>query len=168
VSTVSSGTYIETIQHYVDEYFSDTGKERATAKEIAVWLIQTGRWEAPSDLMVRQCRADVAKAMREEYIKDSSGRSVRVKHVARVKEDGERQQFFWADFRNPNTPHSHWEVSFQQRREQVVGECKQLKTDVDYCNSRFPSERQIEIVFDFTDDIAEAEFSGEYPPRNPR
>jgi hypothetical protein len=106
--------------------------------------------------------------MREEYIPDGQGRSVRAKHVARVREEGERQQFFWADFRNPNTPHSHWEVSFQQHREQIVGECKQLKIDVDYCNEKYPTERQIEIVFDFTDDIAEAEFLGKYPPKQPR
>jgi hypothetical protein len=122
----SAGTYIETMQHYVDEYFSETGKERATAKEIAIWLIKTNRWDAPSDLMIRQCRVDVARAMREEYIKDGRGRAVRAKHVARVKEEGEEQQYLWADFRNANTPHSHWEVSFQQHREQIVGECRQL------------------------------------------
>ena len=63
----------EALQHYADEYFSETGKQTATAKEIAVWAIRTGKWEPPSDLLIRQCREEFAKALREQYIKDKQG-----------------------------------------------------------------------------------------------
>jgi hypothetical protein len=47
------------------------------------------------------------------------------------------------------------ELAFAQRRQQIVGDCRQLKTDVDSYNDRHPSERAIQLVFDFTNDLAE-------------
>ncbi len=47
------------------------------------------------------------------------------------------------------------EVAFQQRRQQIVGDCRQLKTDVDSYNENANSEQPIQMVFDFTDDLAE-------------
>lgn len=157
--------YSETLQHYADDYFAESGKECATAREIAVWLIQTDRWEAPHDLMIRQCREDVARAMREQFIKDERGRSVRAKHVCRIIQSG-RQRHLWADIRNANR--GFMEQALQQRRVQIVGDCRQLKFDSDYYNNLNPEELPIQLIFDFTDDIEEAEFSAEYPPKNPR
>ena len=48
------------------------------------------------------------------------------------------------------------ERAFAQRREAVVGDCAQLKTDVDAYNDMSGSER-IQIILDFTDDVAERE-----------
>ena len=49
------------------------------------------------------------------------------------------------------------EVAFQQRRRGIVGDCKQLKNDADSYNENFNSEAAIQIIFDFTDDLDEAE-----------
>lgn len=156
-------TYMEVLQHYVEEYFGETGKVRATAKELAMWAIQTGRWYPPPDLVMRKCREDFAKAMREEYIKDDYGRPVRAKHAARLIE-GDHQTTFWADIRLPTTTRSHMQIAFQQRREQIVGECRQLSRDVEYYNGHHPDSESIQLYFDFRDDIEEGDFSGEYPP----
>ena len=37
---------------------------------------------------------------------------------------------------NPNVPVIHFEKAFSQRRQQIVGDCFQLKTDVDVCNEK--------------------------------
>ena len=60
------------------------------------------------------------------------------------------------------------ESALQQRREQIVGDCRQLKYDVDYCNNNYFEDNPIQLIFDFTDDLEEAEYSGEYPPKKPR
>lgn len=158
-------SYHETLQRLADEYFAESERETFTTKELAIWAIQNDKWEPPSDLVLRKCREDFAKALREQYITDEFGRPVRAKHVARITR-GDRQMHLWADIRR--APRVHMEVAFQQRREQIVGDCCQLKRDMDYYNLHNPGVAAIQMVFDFTDDVDESQFSGEYPPRKPR
>lgn len=42
-----------------------------------------------------------------------------------------------------------------QRRQQIVGDCFQLKTDVDVYNGTNPSEQPIQVPLDFTLDVEE-------------
>jgi len=148
--------YNETLQKLADEFFETTNTATATTKDIAVWAIRNGKWNAPADLVLRKCREDFAKALREQYIEDSQGRPVRAKHVARIR-SGEEQLYLWADIRV--APRKHMEIAFQQRRQQIVGDCRQLKRDTDYYNNEHPIEPDIQMIFDFTEDIEEGEFS---------
>lgn len=92
--------------------------------------------------------------MSEEYITDPQGRRVRAKHVARIKHDGE-QLYLWADIRTADR--KHMGVAFQQRRQQIVGDCLQLKTDVDSYNDNSKASPPIQLVLDFTHDVEEIE-----------
>jgi hypothetical protein len=92
--------------------------------------------------------------MREEYIVDPQGRTVRAKHAARLIKDGE-QLALWADIRTADR--RHMEIAFQQRRQQIVGDCRQLKTDADSYNDNANPGKPIQMVFDFTQDLAELE-----------
>ena len=48
--------------------------------------------------------------------------------------------------------------AFNQRREQIVGDCLQLKTDVDVYNDlNIGKSPPIQLVLDFQDDVAERE-----------
>ncbi len=161
---MSTGGYFELLQRFADDFFEQTNSETATTKDIAVWAIQTGRWDPPSDLILRKCREDFAKALREQHIADRYGRPVRAKHVARITR-GDQQLHFWADIRR--APRHHMEVAFQQRREQIVGDCRQLKRDIDFYNESHPKARPIQMVFDFRDDVDEGDFPTEYPARKP-
>src|SRR4051794_23800012 len=69
--------------------------------------------------------------------------------MAVVERDGE-QVPLWADMRTASR--EHMEVAFQQRRRGIIGDCKQLKNDVDSFNQNFNSAEAIQIIFDFTDD----------------
>jgi hypothetical protein len=64
-----------------------------------------------------------------------------------------------ASIDDPNAPHEHFVASFAQRRQQIVGDCYQLKTDADIYNEhRHPAE-PVQIVLDFTRDVEELQFS---------
>ena len=47
------------------------------------------------------------------------------------------------------------ERAFAQRRQQIVGDCLQLRIDVDVYNDNHPDERPIQLVLDFTRDVEE-------------
>lgn len=104
--------------------------------------------------MLKKCAEELSDAMREEYATDPQGRRVRVKHVARYGE-GQAQIPLWADIRTATR--AHMEIAFQQRRQQILGDCRQLKTDVDSYNENYSSGEPIQMVFNFTDDLAELE-----------
>ena len=129
----------------------------ATTDSIASWAIQTGRWSEHRRAARRQCAREIGRALREEYYTDSKGRRVRAKHAA-TKKRGDEQIALWDDIRT--APREHLEVSFQQRRERIVGDCRQLRTDADSYNDAHPEQDAIQLVFDFRQDLAELEALG--------
>jgi hypothetical protein len=153
----SSERFNETLQKHKDEYLRETQKVLVTTRELAVWAIATGRWEPPPDLALRKCREDYSRALHEEYIKDTDGQPVRVNQAARQRE-GDRQTTFWGDIRT--IPRSHMEASSAQRREQIVGECRQLDRDERYYNGQHSDEPPLQSYFNFMDDVNEGRFSG--------
>jgi hypothetical protein len=165
MSTSTSTTHLEMMQRYADEFLQETESTTATTADLAEWAMRTGRWEPPRDVAMRLCKEEFGKALREQYIKDDAGHSVRAKHVCRITA-GSKQQYLWADIRS--APRKHIEGSFRQRREQVVGDLRQLDRDNNYWHQLHPEQKPIQIVFDFTEDVAEGRFPGEYPPKNPR
>lgn len=163
--TAKSTNYHERLQKLSDRYFDEAGQETATAKEIAVWALTNGHWSPPPDLVLKKCREDIASAMREQYIKDDNGQPVRAKHVARITK-GDIPKYFWTDIRTASR--EFMEQAFNQRREQIVGDCRQLDRDVEYYNNSHKDESKIQLVFDFRDDIEEGKFSSEFHTSKPR
>jgi hypothetical protein len=154
---MSGPKYNEQLQRIVAKYREAGEPWPATARQIAGWGISRGLWAPHRDSVVKQFAEQLARAMREEYIVDSQGRTVRAKHAARITENGE-QLVLWADIRS--APLEHMEIAFQQRRHQIVGDCRQLKIDVDSYNENTNATRPIQMVFDFTDDLLELEVVG--------
>jgi len=164
MSSRGHSSYNEFLQKLADKYFAETRQETATTKEIAVWAIREGEWDPPTDLVLKKCREDFSRALREQYITNDVGKPVRAKHVARITR-GDQQLHLWADIRS--APRKHMMMAFRQRREQIVGDCRQLKRDVDYYNGAHPTQELIQLCFDFTEDIKEGEFPSEYPDARP-
>lgn len=92
--------------------------------------------------------------MREEYITDPQGRKVRAKHVIKIEQNG-KQVGFWDDMRWASR--KHMQIAFQQRRQQIVGDCRQLKTDLDSYNENYNKEKPLQMSFNFTRDLEELE-----------
>jgi hypothetical protein len=152
-------TYMKQMQHIVEDYRVSGEPWPTSAKAIADWAIRTGKWELPASAMRRRCAEDIAAAMREEYTTDPKGRRVRLLHPASLKSDTGEQLVLWDDIRT--APRAHMEVSFQQRRQGIVGDCRQFKVDVDSYNDAHADAEPIQIVFDFTMDLAELEAADE-------
>ena len=146
--------YTKQMQRIVAQYRLAGGSWPATSKTMAEWAMRQGLWELPKAAALARCAEDISRAMREEYMTDAKGRKVRVKHPANVKVHGE-QMVLWDDMRTASR--QHMRMSFQQRRHQIVGDCRQLKVDVDSYNDLNPDEEPIQMVFDFTMDLAELE-----------
>jgi len=142
------------MQHIVRRYREAGQKWPATTHEMAKWAVAQKLWAPQPSTIIDQCADHLARAMREEYITDPQGRAVRAKHAARVEVSGE-QATLWADIRT--APRNHMETAFRQRRGQILGECRQLKSDVDSYNQNASLVNPIPMVFDFTYDLAEME-----------
>lgn len=141
-------SYSDQLQSIANKYLEANDERPATARDMAAWAIRQGLWQPnPTDL-IEQCADQLARAMREEYISDAQGRTVRAKHAAR-----QGQLSLWADIRTANR--THMEIALKQRRKQIVGECRQLKTDTDSYNDNRCPDKPIPMVFDFTKDLEE-------------
>jgi hypothetical protein len=151
-------TYVKQMQKIVEEYRLAGEPWPSSAKAIADWAIATKRWELPSAALRRRCADDIAAAMREEYMTDRKGRRVRLLHPAPLLTSGERT-IVWDDIRT--APREHMQVSFQHRRQGIVGDCKQMKADVDSYNDAHLDGEPIQIVFNFENDLAELEAADE-------
>jgi hypothetical protein len=145
-------TYSKQIQNIVLQYRQSGEHWPATKRAIAAWAIKTGRWEMPHSAVLDRCAKDIGEAMAEMYFTDKKGRRVRLLHPATVKRQGELFTE-WDDIRT--APGRHMQLSFQQKRRAIVGECRQLKTDMDSYNDAHAGQKPIQISFDFTMDLAE-------------
>jgi hypothetical protein len=164
-------TYTETLQVLVEKYRQAGQKWPATTQEIARWARQKRLWEPQEKNLIDQLARDLSRALREEFSTDPQGRRVRTKHAARFADDvlpdeeGEphkRQTVLWADIRTDSADHII--RALQQRRRQIVGNCKQLKTDADSFNDNHPSGKKIQLNLDFEADLAEMEQPTDYNP----
>ncbi|MFH1747711.1 MAG: hypothetical protein ABIG44_11805 [Planctomycetota bacterium] len=156
-----SRSYTEKMQEVANKYMDSGQSWPATAREVAAWAIRERLWEPSDSALIDQCADHLARAMREEYITDPQGRAVRVKHAARLARQG-RQLNLWADIRSASR--EHMEITFQQRRHQIVGDCRQLKIDVDSYNDNNNNGAPIQMVFDFTLDLEELEMTDDRSP----
>ena len=147
--------YPRDVRQIVAEYQRSGENWPATTDEMASWAIRNGRWEPSRKQSIRQCAREIARVLREEYYTDSKGRRVRTKHPVKVKRKDGGQTSLWDDIRT--APREHMEMSFQQRRGRIVGDCRQVKTDVDSYNDAHVEDEPIQLVLDFTKDVAELE-----------
>jgi hypothetical protein len=146
--------YTRQMQRIIAKYREAGQPWPAAKRSIAAWAVRTGEWQPQPSKLIDQCADEIARAMREEYFTDPQGRRVRAKHAAKFLQEG-RQATLWGDIRSEDP--RFFAVAFQQRRQQILGECQQLKTDVDSFNDNRNSGEAIQIVFDFTIDLAEME-----------
>ena len=133
----------------------------ASSTDIARWAIENMLWQIHPGAVVRQCADQIAHAMREDFFTDPQGRRVRLMHAAPYPKN-DRQYLLWDDMRTAS--HKHMQMAFQQRRQQIVMDCHQLKMDADSYNQNYSKEKPIQMVFDFRLDLEEMEIISEYRP----
>lgn len=146
--------YSKQLHQIVDEYQMSGEVWPASASDIAAWALKTHRYDLATLTIQKICSRELAQAMREEYITDSKGRRVRAKHPAKISCNG-KQIMLWNDIRTAS--HTYMQMAFSTRRNHIVGECRQMKTDVDSYNDSHPNDEPIQLILDFTCDIEELE-----------
>lgn len=145
-------THSENMQNLVQRYREAGEKWPTTAKDLATWAVANHLWAPQPADVVNQCAEQFARALRDEYVTDAQGRRIRTKHAATYG-TGPEQHVLWDDIRTASA--THMRLAFQQRRQQILGDCKQLKNDVDSFNENRKPPEPIQVVFDFTLDLEE-------------
>jgi hypothetical protein len=149
------GTRKEILQKLWKRYEEEHDRLPASARDVVIWAVEQELLELP-DIDPYDILADqMANALREEYATDSHGRRYRVNHAVRVTRHGV-QTTFWAIM--GFAPREHMQKAFTQRRNQIIGDCFQLKVDVDVYNDLNQDQPLIQLVLDFSDDVAEREY----------
>ncbi|KAF1728120.1 hypothetical protein CSC76_07225 [Pseudoxanthomonas mexicana] len=148
-------SYTTAVKEYVERYKAETGIEGPLdTHAVAEWAWRNGLHTPNARTVIDAIAADIAQVFREEYRVDRHGRRYRAKHAATYKQ-GNKTLSLWADLDDPQAPHNHFVRSFAQRRQQIVGDCLQLKTDVDVYNDKREPTEPIQIPLDFTLDVME-------------
>lgn len=145
-------TQAEEFQRLWREYEETHDHNAASARDVVDWAVRERGLRLPRvdprDVLASQ----LARALREEYGTDEKGRRYRKNHAMRVTKAGV-QTTFWGILGFAS--HIHMQRAFTQRREQVIGDLVQLDVDVEVYNEMVPEDRQIPLILDFKDDVAE-------------
>lgn len=145
-------TYNEQLQAIWHKFEAENGQVPATARDAVAWGVSKGLISRPKLDPLSKLAEDMAKALRDETRVDKHGRRYRVNHAMRVTKAGV-QYTFWHDM--DHAPRVYMEKSFAQRRNQIIGDCLHLKTDVDVYNDAHPAQEPIQMILDFTADVEE-------------
>ena len=152
--------YSNAVKDYVERYKQEVGSDGLLdAHAVAEWAYANGLHKPSVKTVIDAIATDIAQVFREEYRVDRFGRRYRAKHAATQKR-GNKTLALWADLDDPNAPHTHFVKSFAQRRQQIVGDCVQLKTDVDVYNEKRAPAEPIQVPLDFTLDVMELQQIG--------
>lgn len=147
-------SYREQLQKFLPMYQAEKGEGAIfTARDVAAWAFEKGLWQPRRVDVVDQLAEELARAWREEYRTDARGRRYRAKHAVVLGRGTPEQGTLWADI--DNAPREHMQRAFAQRRQQIVGDCYQLKTDADVYNDKNQQMTPIQPVLDFTKDVQE-------------
>ena len=147
--------YSNAVKSYVERYKREVNSDGLVdPHDVAEWAYRNGLHKPSVKTVIDAIASDIAQVFREEYRIDRFGRRYRAKHATTHKR-GNKTLALWADLDDPNAPHTHFVKSFAQRRQQIVGDCVQLKTDVDVYNEKRVSVEPIQVPLDFTLDVIE-------------
>ncbi|MBC7860168.1 MAG: hypothetical protein H7Z39_15650 [Burkholderiaceae bacterium] len=147
--------YVNQVKAYLDRYQAEVGGDGLfDPHHVAEWAYKNGLHKPSVRTVIDAIAADISQVWREEYRTSESGQRYRAKHAVRSK-NGSRTMSLWADIDDERAPREHFVRSFSQRRQQIVGDCFQLKTDVDVYNAKDPLQKSIQIPLDFTYDVEE-------------
>jgi hypothetical protein len=146
-------TLNEQILKIVEDYREAGMSWPASKTQIGEWAVANDRYQLTRGMAVNQAAERIGRAMGLEHVRDRKGRSVRKYYSARVRENGQLVMK-WDDL---NAPRPFMEVSSANRRNQILGECRQLKTDMDSYSERKCPDAPIQVDFNFNIDLEELE-----------
>ena len=144
-------TKVQQMQNIIKRYREETGKESVNMHDVAKYAAKMG-WPLPKPKTALERLAEqFSSAAREEVRRDEiTGKPYRA-NLAVTTWQGSEQMTLWTDI--DVAPRHVAHKSFQQRREQTVGDIVQLTFDVMHWNRVNDTEEKIVMPTDFTDDV---------------
>jgi hypothetical protein len=149
----------EALQELVEQYRNENHVDSVNLEEAAAWMLRHKHWQPRLKKQIDILKEELSEALREEFFHDPQGRRVRKKHAQKIftlQNDMPKQLVLWHDITTATRP--QMQACSQQRRQGIVMDCKQLKTDIDSYNENFNKSVPIKMLWDFTDDLADLEF----------
>lgn len=139
------------MQSIIKRYKQESGKTSVDMHEVALYAMKMG-WPMPKPKTALDRLAEqFSSAAREEVRRDAvTGKPYRA-NLAVTFWNGTQQTTLWHDI--DEAPRSIAHRSFQQRREQMVGDAVQLTFDVMHWNRINEEAEPIVMEMDFKDDV---------------
>jgi hypothetical protein len=144
-------TQTERIHRAWREYEWEHSHMPGGARQMSEWAVARGLLDLPPVDPLDVLAGQVSRALREEY-RTHKGQRYRANLAVRVTKNGV-QTVLWA--MTEFATQAHAEMSFSQRREQIIDDCAQLQTDVDVYNDLHPDREAYQLELDFTEDVTE-------------
>lgn len=145
-------TYDEQMQRIFRLYQEQVTDAPTPLSEVFRWAQKKSLWELRPDDGYKIFAKEMQRALRNEYRTDTAGRRYRAKHAVRTTVN-RKQTSLWTDI--DTAPHKHIVKSVAQRRKQIVGDCYQLRIDVDHYNEANLEGKEIQLELNFTADVEE-------------
>ena len=139
------------MQSIIKRYKQETGQASVDMHDVARYAVSMG-WPLPKPKTALERLAEqFSGAAREEIRRDEvTGKPYRA-NLAVTTWQGSHQSTLWTDI--DDAPRYIAHRSFQQRREQMVGDAVQLTFDVMHWNRVNEAEEPIVMEMDFNDDV---------------
>ena len=152
------------LQELAHEYMHDNQLDEIDLDAVAGWLISTEQYQRKPLTLHKQCKRDLARALRNERFTDEQGNEIRRMHPYRIK-DGPVQMVFWADIKTAKP--SHMRLSLQQRRLAILADCYRHSLDTEWYNEHNTHKQQIPLFdYDFNKDLEEKKLPTDYQEGN--
>jgi hypothetical protein len=132
-----------------DGYRAAHNNEPASAREMADWAVAQEMYKLPVFATARRCAEELADVMRQDHMMVDGGRRVRTMHSWTSE-----QRTLWDHIRT--ITRDNMKLSMALKRNGMVGEVKQIKTDLDFFNDLHADEAPLQMSFNFERDLADA------------
>ena len=158
-------SFSQRMQDLAQEYMKLHNVDTIELEEVANWACSTGRYQRRPISMERQCKQELADALRVQHYTDPQGREVRRMHPVRIKDAG-LQMVIWADIITAKP--SHMRLSLQQSRSGIAADCLAHSSIVDSFNENNRHGETLDLFdYDFNKDVEERKLPTDYPDEPP-
>jgi hypothetical protein len=141
----------------LDRYIDEVDSEPTALDDVVDWALTQGLYKPEPRDIRKVFKEALAESLRQEKRFDGK-RWYRAKRSVRSNIGGV-QLNLWADV-DKNASLGFMERSIGQSRRAMVDDAYQLKMVVDHYNEANPDQKQIQLILDLTEDVAEMEAGG--------
>lgn len=147
------------LTNILDRYIDEVDSEPTALDDVVDWALTQGLYKPEPRDIRKVFKEALAESLRQEKRFDGK-RWYRAKRSVRANIGGV-QLNLWADV-DKNASFGFMEKSVGQSRRAMVDDAYQLKMVVDHYNEANAGQKQIQLILDLTDDVAEMEAGGRH------